>query len=281
MKNKFIIVLIMLLAMPAAFVGCSNGNAVAEKQKPTATYLGGENTIAEVTQKLKESGLSNTDEFRDWTIDFAKTAGVKAELKDAWIPLDKLNFDLGRTMDGWEEAHSYSDADCRMTAFLLLDGILKSKKVEQSYTGDYLMFDMQAIDSTLRYKTLKKKKQLFTTVFGDKVIEDGENPQSKFGEIWNEYGIYVDSDKVSLISIVIYDPDFKKTFVGHTGVMIKDKDGLVFVEKIAFEQPYQVTRVRTVDEIFDMFLQRSEYFGEKDEPGPYVYVNGQFSKELQ
>ena len=41
----------------------------------------------------------------------------------------------------------YSDTDCRMTAFLLLDGLLHAESTEADYNGTYLMFDTEAIDN--------------------------------------------------------------------------------------------------------------------------------------
>ena len=51
-------------------------------------------------------------------------------------------------MYGWlGKNHNYSDTDCRMTAFLLLDGLLHAESTEDNYDGTYLMFDMEAIDN--------------------------------------------------------------------------------------------------------------------------------------
>ena len=51
--------------------------------------------------------------------------------------------------------------------------------------------------------------------------------------------------------------------MGHTGILIKDRDDYLFVEKIAFEQPYQATKVKTVDELLNILSLRPEYFGEE------------------
>ena len=55
-----------------------------------------------------------------------------------------------------------------MTAFLLLEGLITAERVEETYTGTYLMFDMEAIDSTEKYERIKENRALFTTLFGDK-----------------------------------------------------------------------------------------------------------------
>ena len=179
-------------------------------------------------------------------------------------------------MDGWEQNHDYSDADCRMTAFLLLDGVLRAESTEDSYEGTYLMFDTEAIDNVDRYESIKENKNMFTTLYGEKSVTDGGHPENTFSDSWKHYGFQVDSDRLSLLSIVIYDPYSDVVFVGHTGVLIKYSDYYLFIEKIAFEQPYQATRVHNMDELLNILSLRPEYFGEEGEAGPFVYNNGEY-----
>lgn len=275
---------LLILCILFSLAACGRrgaGEAAQGQALPLATYLGGSETIDEVAGVLKEAGLSNTDLFQAWTSDFAKTAGKKAGLGDRWSPPSELSFDLAESMAGWEQHHNFSDTDCRMTAFLLMDGLLSAARVEEAYTGSYLVFDLEAIDTLERYEILRKNRALFTTLFGDKALPEGEDPQLRFAEVWQDYGIKVKSEKVSLLSIVICDPAFRTAFVGHTGVLVDLGDQLLFVEKIAFEQPYQATKVRHMDELLAMLSQRGEYFGEPGEPGPYVYRNGDFVAELK
>ena len=59
------------------------------------------------------------------------------------------------------------------------------------------------------------------------------------------------------------------------------KNYYLFVEKIAFEQPYQVTKVNSMDELLTMLSARPEYFGEEGEAGPFVYNNGEYVGTLK
>ena len=168
-----------------------------------------------------------------------------------------------------------------MTAFLLLEGLITAERVEETYTGTYLMFDMEAIDATEKYERIKENRALFTTLFGDKTVPEGKEPQNIYSEAWEEFGLKVHSNQVSMLSLVIYDPYFQTTFVGHTGVLLNCGDHMLFIEKIAFEQPYQATKIYDLTELLDMLSQRSEYFGEEEEPGPFVYINGEYIGELK
>ena len=258
---------------------CACTEASQNQEMPAATYMGGKDTIAGICEELESAGASHVDTFREWTTDFADTAGKNAGLEDSWSDPGKMKADIGKCMDGWEQNHDYSDADCRMTAFLLLDGVLRAESTEDSYEGTYLMFDTEAIDNVDRYESIKENKNMFTTLYGEKSVTDGGHPENTFSDSWKHYGFQVDSDR--LLSIVIYDPYSDVVFVGHTGVLIKYSDYYLFIEKIAFEQPYQATRVHNMDELLDIMSLRPEYFGEEGEAGPFVYCNGEYLGTLK
>lgn len=254
----------------------------AQKQKiPAATYMGGNDTIKEVCRELEAAGVSNVDVFQEWAADFAASAGNNANLEDAWSDPEKMRADIGKCMDGWEQNHDYSDSNCRMTAFLLLDGLLHAETTENSYNGSYLMFDTEAIDNVERYEIIKENKDMFTTLYGEKSVTDEKHPETTFSNNWQHYGFQIDSDRISLLSIVIYDPDSDVVFVGHTGILIKYSDYYLFVEKIAFEQPYQATKAHDMEELLNILSLRPEYFGEEGEIGPFVYCNGEYIGTLK
>ncbi len=260
---------------------CACAKTVQNQEIPAATYMGGNDTITGVCKDLDSAGASHVDTFQEWVADFADSAGKNAQLQDAWSDPGELKADVGSCMDGWEQNHDYSDADCRMTAFLLLDGILRAESTEENYEGTYLMFDTEAIDNVDRYSILKEKRDMFTTLYGEKSVTDDKHPEAAFSDSWKQYGFTVDSDRISLLSIVIHDPYSDVVFVGHTGILIKYSDSYLFVEKIAFEQPYQATKVHTMDELLSILSLRPEYFGEEGEAGPFVYNNGEYVGTLK
>ena len=281
-QNKIKITMRLSAAMVfLSMLLCACTEASQNQELPAATYMGGKDTIAGICEELESAGASHVDTFREWTTDFADTAGKNAGLEDSWSDPGKMKADIGKCMDGWEQNHDYSDADCRMTAFLLLDGVLRAESTEGSYEGTYLMFDTEAIDNVDRYESIKENKNMFTTLYGEKNVTDGSRPENTFSDSWKHYGFQVDSDRLSLLSIVIYDPYSDVVFVGHTGVLIKYSDYYLFIEKIAFEQPYQATKVHNMDELLDIMSLRPEYFGEEGEAGPFVYCNGEYLGTLK
>lgn len=283
MRKKIAISLIILIAL-MAFAGCNSNNtdtADAEVTMPAVTNMAGNDTSAEVCNALRDAGLSNVAVLYDWILDFAGCAGKDAGLSDEWMQPGANTPDLAACADGWEKQHDFSDSDCRMTAMLLLDGILTAEKTDAEYTGTYLMFDVDAIENVDRYEVIRKNLELFTTLFGDRTPGENEDPAEVYGKMWKEYGFSISNENVSLVSLVFYDPDFRQTFTGHTGVLVKQADGTyLFVEKLAFEQPYQAIRVSDTDQLLELLAGRDEYYGGEGEAGPYVYINGEYLGEL-
>ena len=287
MKNKVLLLLILIICLTLLIIpGCSENNAGdtadARPVMPAVTNMAGSRTSAEVCDDLNAAGLSNTVTFNDWVQDFAGSAGDAADLSDKWMQPGTNTPDLAACADGWEKHHDYSDADCRMTAMLLLDGIITAEKTDSEYSGTYLMFDVDAIENTDRYEVIRKNLDLFTTLFGDRTPGENEDPSEVFGNMWSEYGFRISNEKVSLVSIIVYDPEFDQIFTGHTGVLIKQAgDMYLFIEKLAFEQPYQAILVSDTDQLFNLLADRAEYYGSEGDAGPYVYLNGDCLGELK
>ena len=285
MKKNILLIFIIcltLLAMPGCSVNNVDDTTDARSVMPAVTNMAGSQTSAEVCDDLNAAGLSNVVAFNDWVMDFAGSAGDDANLSDKWMQPGANTPDLTACANGWEKHHDFSDADCRMTAMLLLDGIITAEKTDSEYTGTYLMFDVDAVESADRYEVIRKNLDLFTTLFGDRSPGENEDPSEVFGNIWNEYGFRISNEKVSLVSIVVYDPDFNQTFTGHTGVLVKlAEDIYLYVEKLAFEQPYQAILVSDTDQLFSLLANRNEYYGSEGDAGPYVYLNGDCQGELK
>jgi len=58
-------------------------------------------------------------------------------------------------------------------------------------------------------------------------------------------------ENARMLSVVLHDNlDGEYLFVGHVGVMVPDKDGFLFVEKLTFEEPYQAIKFASKEECY-------------------------------
>ena len=52
------------------------------------------------------------------------------------------------------------------------------------------------------------------------------------------------------------DPEDEILFVGHSGISVKTKDGLLFIEKYGFSLPYQVSKFKDKAELKEYLMDR-------------------------
>jgi len=271
MKKIFLLLICILF-----LCSCSKTENVIESKpevlKATNLYLQTDKDY--VKEILKNNNVSNVDTFINWVNHFNLASNQKCGINTTWTSINDIKYDAIECANKYEEKYQISDGDCRMTAFALIERDLQmSKKIQDE--GSYLMFDMDVIDNNKDYELIKNKRDDFVTLFNEIDISNisKDELQNVFSNKWKEYGIKIKNEKVSLISLVIEDTDSKVLFVGHTGILIRLEDKIMFIEKIAFEQPYQVTLLNNMNELFDMFSKRQEYFSGEEENEPFVYEN--------
>jgi hypothetical protein len=241
-----------------ALAACSSG-----KGKPLESSDITKENVSQVCEILNEAGLSNVDVFEKWVKESASGASEKAS-----------------------EVSGFNDADCRMTVMLLAGDQIKFDSVEEDYGGTYLMFDVDAIENNDEYSVLKDKKQLFTTMFGEMAISKNGFAET-LHENWSKHGINVESDKCSVISILFKAYEEEAAFVGHTGILIDCRNiesvdsNYLFVEKIAFGDPFKITLFNDENDLIEMLSERPDYTSEEGDPAPVVYKNGERIGELK
>ena len=258
MSRKTIVLSLFMVLMITALVACNS-----EKGKLLESGDITKENISQVCEILNEAGLSNVDVFEKWVKDSASGASEKAS-----------------------EVSGFNDADCRMTVMLLAGELIKYDSVEEDYNGTYLMFDMDAIENNDVYSVLKDKKQLFTTMFGEMAISKNGFAET-LHENWSKHGINVESDKCSVISILFKAYEEEAAFVGHTGILIDCRNiesvdsNYLFVEKIAFGDPFKITLFNDENDLIEMLSERPDYTSEEGDPAPVVYKNGERIGELK
>ena len=119
--------------------------------------------VTEIEGILKSAGLSNSDVFEEWVTDTSN-----------------INENTGES--------GFSDADCRMTVMLLAGDSISYDSVNDKYDGDYLMFDIDAIDNKEEYSMLRDKEKLFTTMFGETPYSGGGFADA-LPDNWKKHGI--------------------------------------------------------------------------------------------
>ena len=72
----------------------------------------------------------------------------------------------------------------------------------------------------------------------------------------------------------------EEAFVGHTGILIPYKSEYLFIEKIAFSDPYKITVVKDKKKLLSVLSERPDYTVEEGEPAPLVYRDSELIGSL-
>ena len=224
------------------------------------SYLTDSETLDEVCAIIAGAGL-NAEGFREAAQKYVSADGMSACLPSGWIAPEEMKESYMDCADAWAASTDDADGNCRLTALLLLKNSLEYSDLRKEYDGTYMMFDLDAIENSSNYSDIDLL--LLSSLFGEwPTVEN-----------WVDSGFSIKNPAVSLISIVFSDILDDCAFVGHTGVLIETDDSIVFIEKIAFEQPYVVTKAESLEQIVDMLSARNDYQPNEGDPSPVIFEN--------
>lgn len=274
MKNIFKILL--ALSMAALLVSCSpktndasndaDGPAANETEEPSDkdddtimyTNLTKDETKEELKKTLSDKGLDDGDVSA-----FIKNLDEYNESADAnelASDFTKYNDEVAyyNSMDKFAENNpDFLGVNCRITTFSLIKNSLDiAKEIEDK--SSVLDFDKKAIND----KNLLSEDQLkkFITYYAPININD---EKAKYEDLiiegFNERGIKFKNDDVKVVSVYLNsndEIDGNILFIGHTGLMYENQGKIYFLEKLSFQEPYQLLKFSSKKDLYDYLMKK-------------------------
>lgn len=160
----------------------------------------------------------------------------------------KPDYDLERIDQLWTDKNDlFIGTNCRINAYMLLKNNITVDK--DTYDDELLFLDIDAIENGELFdnEELLEFKKLFSRVETTNSTEKKTHGQ-RMGEFFSD--VEFDPD-VRVTSVVIHDNlDGDYLFVGHSGVLVEDDGGYLFIEKLSFSEPYQAIRFNLVEDCY-------------------------------
>ncbi len=255
--------------------------------------------------KLKYSNLLDR-ETRDRVEHALKNAGLKEEkIKSFFSAVDEYNeavgkenlvqemttidsgfpsLDSDKLVDAWLNKGGYVGRNCRITAFSLMGDFIK---VGNPVPGDTTMLfsDFDAISAKGIFTGEAKKN--YDTVFSYIDVDDTQDTGVLSDEIiksWKEKEVSFHNDKMHMISVFMtMDDGLNKVqeFIGHVGVLLEEGDKFLFIEKLAFELPYQVDEFSSLQEVNDYLMGAYDKDADGLTAKPIIFWDGEVMKEYR
>ena len=260
--NK-IIGLFICAALIFGVTACNNSqkSSKVSQEAPSYSNLESKNSVEEVKTLLSAYlDKDSVDNFIRQVNEYNEIAGA-AGLQGDFTELAAPQYDIDKISTLWREKKGdFIGTNCRINSYILLK---KNIKIPQLDIDDTLLFlDNDAIDKGKLFDTGEKK--LFQTLFS-RVKTEATQDIKIHAENMEKYFENIEFDEnARMLSVIIHDNlDGDYLFVGHVGVLVPNKDGFLFVEKLSFEEPYQALKFAAKEECYKYLQDKyADYTGE-------------------
>ena len=281
-KTAGLIALCMILVL----TGCKITNDTDEQ--PYIEQINYSNLIDTSVQKQLAEIMNSADispmrqqVFFDHVNQFNNTVsseGMAAGFEVKQVTEEK--YDPYAMQEEWDAAYpDFMGYNCRITAFGLFgDHITIAADAETR--EDIILMDMASLeeDSSAMQddKDMDRFRVLYSTVPTDDTKDVSVHVENLRSD-WQNRGIVFDNNPdVSLISVVFHDAwdGENQLFIGHTGVLFQvSETELYFVEKIAFQEPYQLTVFNNRTELNDYLMTKYDTGTGQPTAAPFIMEN--------
>lgn len=194
----------------------------------------------------------------------------------------------------YENSHEFMGYNCRITSYELIRSLIQ---IGNPFAGDtnIIIFDEESIingpEEILSDVELKEFKALYSAVPTENT-KDVSVHVANVKKDWAEKQISFAGDdgamaggggsgstKASLISVFFHENGEEEPylFIGHVGILVQavDGDGFYFIEKIAFQEPYQAIRFYDKAKLKDYLLEKYDLSWGQDTAKAFVMENGE------
>lgn len=281
---------VLLTGCGAVSDGGQSASQVSSASEAEATTLVAEysnlvDTDAQekVDALLADAGISaaRREVFRNHVVQFNDSVDT-AVLQSGFASGDLLSpkYDAYELQEQWAAVHpNFNGYNCRITAFSLLADFLNVGK-DGDIRADELFMDQESLQQDPSALQKKSEKNAFLRLFSSVSTEDTTDQTVHVQTIqkdWQERKIaFAESEKCSLITVWFHDrwsETENELSIGHAGVLLNCDDGLYFVEKLAFQEPYQVTKFQNREELQQYLLKKYDTAWGQDTAHPFVMEN--------
>ncbi|MDO4782676.1 MAG: DUF4300 family protein [Capnocytophaga felis] len=298
-KKNFVMTLLAI-----GFLGCQNPKPKASEnvdvstentEQPFLKSMEYSNLVDKATQEevgevLIAAGIEKqlVSSFFENVNTFNQTVGEVGLVKEGFATSDDLiiKYDEASIQTQWDEKNpEFIGYNCRITSFDMFRDLVSTGN-PKGINSSNLFLDKDALNTNAKKVFSQEENERFLCLFSrvltgyhKDVAQHLEKVKQAFKEREVHFPYKGDASKASLISIFFHSaitdqPDDVFLFVGHVGVLVPMKDGkLLFVEKLAFQEPYQAIKFNNRTELNDYLMNR--YDVEKGQPTakPFIMEN--------
>ncbi len=240
-----------------------------------------EATVEEVAAALMAAGISQScvTEFLNTVNDYNQTVGGVGLVKEGFITCDALTplYDINAIDEKWFAAKGdFIGYNCRMTALLLFDDLVEvgGEKVSDN---KMLFMDEDAVSYSNDDRFSAQFMAKYRTFFGDvetPLVKDIAIHLENIKQYWRDKKVTFKDGDAKLITVWMHSDLDENLFVGHTGALVPNPvGGLFFIEKLSFQEPYQVLKFESRQQVSDYLMGKYDLDYGQATAKPFIMEN--------
>ena len=288
LKRNSLTTLLVVSFLLMALSGCGQQAEPDSAQPPLETVTYSNLTDADSRRLLTEAlADANVDETRTKLL-LDRVDQFNASVKSEWLTdgfesaaPTATKYDPYEMQDLWAEKNgSFPGYNCRITAYELMgDRITAGEDQPDTNGDDWLFMDLETLKrdpDALCGKSTADFCALFAPVEAADSTDSSVQAET-LRKGWAARGVAFSGGGCSMISVVFHDrfSDTENTlFIGHVGILLPaGDDGLYFVEKVAFQEPYRLTKFESRAALKSYLMAKYDTGWGQDTTPPFLMEN--------
>lgn len=286
MKKKLWLPL-WILGMALALTGCKKEEESASQPMLEVieySNLIGSSATGQLETLMTDAGISKERqhillEHISQMNSAVNTEGLAADFETAHIY--KIAYAPEIMQAEWMSRYpNFPGYNSRITTFCVFGEFLDIP-ADSPVRDEALALDISALQADgsvlMGEDSLQKFKVLYSAIEMKKA-EDTAACVAAVQKDWEERGIKItEEDKVRMITV--FFPENDELYIGHTGVIFpveeKKEEVIYFLEKISFQEPYQLTRFNNRTELSDYLMYKYDTSDGQEGAAPFIMENNQ------
>lgn len=279
--------IVFAFSMVLLLTACSPQSATSTTPADTATAVNPANGLLtnaadEQTQAWLQQALAkhlsddSVQTVMGWITDYNTT--IHGTTLTQGFVQSAPEYDVAAMDKLWGDAKGdFIGTNCRINTFTLLKDIIKINPKPDT-DGALLFMDHEAIETgkLLSADDAAKFDRLFARV-PTAATKDAQVHAEKMRAHFDGIGF---DDNVTMLSVVFHDDldSGDHLFIGHVGVLLPADDGFLFIEKISFQEPYQIFKFATKDDAYTYLFNKYAVDYEQPTAEPFIMENDRLVK---
>ena len=212
----------------------------------------------------------SVDNFLNLVNDYNGLVGSTG-LRGDFTKFTKTEYDVEKINPLWQaKKGDFIGTNCRINTYTLLKNSIDIPQIEKD--DELLFIDNDSIDKGKLFDA--KDKEDFNILFSrvkTEATQDVKVHAKKMEEYFKQFKF---NEKARMLSVIVHDNlDGDSLFVGHVGVLVPDKDGYLFIEKLTFEEPYQAIKFATKEDVYKYLQTKYKNYTGEGLAKPFIMDN--------